>query len=87
MSLDLSALSPIPLPIAGTLALIAVKVGRAAALFRLFGLPTQVALQSALLLGPGGEFAFIVIGLAMAYAIVTPDSGSFVQAVTSLSMA
>lgn len=88
MSLDIAGLLADPLPVIGAaLALIAIKVAVAFALFRYFGSPTHVALQGAMLLGPGGEFAFIVIGLAITYNIVTGDGGAFVQAVTSLSMA
>lgn len=88
MTLDIAALIADPLPVIGaTAGLVALKVAVAFTLLRLFGAPTHVALQGSMLLGPGGEFAFIVIGLAMAYNIVTGEAGSMVQAVTSLSMA
>lgn len=88
MTLDVQAIYADPVPIIGaTVALIALKVAIAWGLLRLFGSPNYVAVQSAMLLGPGGEFAFIVIGLAVTYGVVTADGGSFVQAVASLSMA
>lgn len=88
MSLDVGELVADPLPIIGaTIALIAMKVAVAWALLRAFGSSQAVALQSAMLLGPGGEFAFIVVGLAVTYGILTADGGTFVQAVTALSMA
>jgi CPA2 family monovalent cation:H+ antiporter-2 len=88
MSLDVGALLADPLPVIGvTIALIVLKVAVAWALLRAYGSSHAVALQSAMLLGPGGEFAFIVVGLAVAYNILTQDGGAFVQAVTALSMA
>ena len=39
------------------------------------------------MLGPGGEFAFVVIGAAMALSLVDNRVGSFTLAVTSLTMA
>jgi CPA2 family monovalent cation:H+ antiporter-2 len=88
MSLDIAALIANPLPVIGaTVALIAAKVLIAGGLLRFFGAPIPVALQGGMLLGPGGEFAFIVIGLAVLYQILSGEAGAFVQAVTSLSMA
>ncbi len=88
MSLDAGALLNDPLPIlAATLALVGAKVAVAWALLRAFGSSNVVALQSAMLLGPGGEFAFIVIGLAVTYGILTGEGGAFVQAIAALSMA
>jgi CPA2 family monovalent cation:H+ antiporter-2 len=88
MSLDIAALLANPLPVIGaTVALIAAKVLIAGGLLRFFGAPIRVALQGAMLLGPGGEFAFIVVGLAVIYQILSGEAGAFVQAVTSLSMA
>jgi CPA2 family monovalent cation:H+ antiporter-2 len=88
MSLDIGALLADPLPILGaTLALVAAKVAVAWALLRAVGSSNVVALQSAMLLGPGGEFAFIVIGLAVVYGILTGEGGAFVQAIAALSMA
>jgi CPA2 family monovalent cation:H+ antiporter-2 len=56
-------------------------------LLRLFRVPWPVTAEVALLLGPGGEFAFIVIGLAVLTDIVARDTGTFVLAITSISMA
>jgi CPA2 family monovalent cation:H+ antiporter-2 len=52
-----------------------------------FGFSTIVAGRTAALLGPGGEFAFIVLGLAAAAKIIEPDVIAYVLALTSLSMA
>ncbi len=88
MSLDLGALLLNPLPVlAAVLALTAVKGIILAGLMRGFGFRVPTAIKTAALLGPGGEFAFIVIGLAASYSILPAEAATFVLAVTSLSMA
>ena len=44
-------------------------------LLRLFRVPWPATIETALLLGPGGEFAFIVVGLAMTKSIVEAEMG------------
>ncbi len=66
--------------------LFAVKTVIAGGLCRAFGLSTPVALETGLLLGQGGEFAFVVIGLAMSLGLVAGDLGQFVLIVAGLSM-
>jgi CPA2 family monovalent cation:H+ antiporter-2 len=44
-------------------------------------------LEAALLLGPGGEFAFVGIGLATGLALIEPKLGGFILAAISLTMA
>jgi CPA2 family monovalent cation:H+ antiporter-2 len=56
-------------------------------LARLFSVPWPAAIETGLLLGPGGEFAFVGIGMATGLGIVNADTSSFTLAVTSLSMA
>lgn len=51
-----------------------------------FRQPTSVALESALLLGQGGEFAFVVISLAVSLALLPADTAQFMLIVTSLTM-
>ena len=52
--------------IAGSVAgLFLIKGGITAALARLFRLPRATAVETGLLLGQGGEFAFVVVGMAM----------------------
>ncbi|MFW5680464.1 MAG: NAD-binding protein, partial [Pseudomonadota bacterium] len=51
-----------------------------------FGLPRHVSLEAGLLLGQGGEFAFVVVGLAMTLGLVPPDTGHFMLMVAGLSM-
>ena len=88
MSLDIGGLVTNPLPIiAGIAGLIAIKSGVLVGLLRLFRVPWPATAETALLLGPGGEFAFIVIGLAVTKHILPADTGALVLAITSFSMA
>jgi len=86
-SLDLSLLlaSPGPiLAIAG--AIILTKALALLALCFAFGLPGRVAREVALLLGPGGEFAFVMIGAAVAGEVVAPKTGQTVLVAATLTM-
>ncbi|HEY8246536.1 MAG TPA: cation:proton antiporter [Hyphomicrobium sp.] len=88
MSLDVAYLWSNPLPILfGLVGLIVIKSGVLVVLLRLFRVPWPATIETATLLGPGGEFAFIVIGLAVAKKIVEPGMGEVVLAITSSSMA
>lgn len=55
-------------------------------LARIAGRPRAVALESALLLGQGGEFAFLVVGLAFALGLMPNDTVQFMLIVTGLTM-
>ena len=59
--------------------LFTVKTAITAGLARLFGLPTHVALEMGLLLGQGGEFAFVVVGLALGVGIMPADTAQFLS--------
>jgi CPA2 family monovalent cation:H+ antiporter-2 len=67
--------------------LVAIKTTLTFGLARLFRVPRLPALETALLLGSGGEFAFVVIGVAVTAGLVTVGAGSFTLALTSLTMA
>jgi CPA2 family monovalent cation:H+ antiporter-2 len=71
-------------------AVVGVLAGKAlvvVVLGRLFRLPWPAAIESALLLGPVGEFAFVSIGMAAALGLIKPDVSSFVVDVTAVTMA
>ncbi len=88
MSLDLALLLAHPLAIAAGIAgFIAIKAGVLAGLLRLFRVPWAATFETSLLLAPGGEFAFIVMMLAVAKGIVSGETGAIVLAITSFSMA
>ncbi|MFA5950642.1 MAG: cation:proton antiporter [Hyphomicrobium sp.] len=88
MSLDLEALATRPATImAAVLGLVALKAAIVTPLMRLFRFSWPASVQAALLLGPAGEFAFIVLSLAMSTKLVPEGQGAFVVAVASISMA
>lgn len=64
-----------------------VKGGIIAALALLFGRGRIVALEMALLLGQGGEFAFVVLGMAERLGLLQLEISQFMLLVVSLSMA
>jgi CPA2 family monovalent cation:H+ antiporter-2 len=68
-------------------ALIAVKSLVLVFLGRLFRLSWPVAAETGLLLGPGGEFAFVGIGTAATAGLIEPRVASFTLAATSVTMA
>ncbi len=71
----------------GVVSLITVKSLLTIGLGRLFRLSWPVATETGLLLGPGGEFAFVGIGMASATGLVEAPLASFTLAVTSVTMA
>ncbi len=88
MSLNIPALFADPWPVLlGIVGLLIIKGGVLVGLLRLFRIPWPSTIETAVLLGPGGEFAFIVIGLAMVGNIISEENGALVLAITSFSMA
>jgi CPA2 family monovalent cation:H+ antiporter-2 len=51
-----------------------------------FRLPVPVAIETGLLLGQGGEFAFVVVGLSLAAGILPEATAQFMLLVVGLSM-
>ena len=70
----------------GALGLIAVKSVILIALARLYRLSWPAALEVGLLLGPGGEFAFVGIGMATTFGLIEANVSSFTVTLTSLTM-
>lgn len=66
--------------------LFAIKGTIIAALALLFGQSRSTALEMALLLGQGGEFAFVVVGLGERYRLLPTETAQFMLLVVSLSM-
>ena len=88
MHIDLGFIWHNPLLVAGAfLAMILAKTVLLAPLCRLFGVPWAASVETSLLLAPGGEFAFIGIGLAAQVDLVAADVAAGVLAVVSLTMA
>src|ERR1700733_3664232 len=88
MDIDFREVAREPLLLAGgVVALIVVKSLLVIGLARLFRLTWPVAVETGLLLGPGGEFAFVGIGIAAAAQLIEGPIASFALAVTSVTMA
>jgi monovalent cation:H+ antiporter-2, CPA2 family len=88
MTIDFRELAREPLwLLASVVGLVGLKGALIAGLARIFRVPKPAAIETALLLGPGGEFAFVIVALATALNLLLPATASFVLAVTSLTMA
>jgi CPA2 family monovalent cation:H+ antiporter-2 len=88
MDIDVRELLREPLLLAAAVvSLIAVKSLLIIGLARLFRLSWPVTVEMGLLLGPGGEFAFVGIGAAAALGLIDARLASFALAVTSVTMA
>lgn len=87
MGLDVRELLRDPLLLAAcVIGLIALKAALLIGLIRLFRLGWPAAIEAGFLLGPGGEFAFVGIGMAASLALLPASTASFALAVTSLTM-
>jgi monovalent cation:H+ antiporter-2, CPA2 family len=87
MSLDVEKILSQPFAIFGAmLALLAIKAAVTYPVMRAFGIARPPALENAALLAPGGEFAFVVLGLAVSLSVIAPDIGAFAITVASLSL-
>jgi CPA2 family monovalent cation:H+ antiporter-2 len=88
MNIDVRELAREPLWLfALVVGLIGVKAALIVPLGLLFRLPLSAAVETGLLLGPAGEFAFVIVGVATALGLVAGPTASFTLALTSLSMA
>lgn len=88
LGLDSSVLIAHPLMIVGlAFALFAVKGIVIYVLARLANLSRAVAVETASLLAPGGEFAFIILTLALTYKLVSTETASVLLTAVALSMA
>ncbi len=87
MGIDLRALREDPLWIPlSVLGLLAIKSVVTTLAMRGFGLRWATAVEGGLLLGQGGEFAFIVIGIALTKDLLSPAVGQFMLIVVGFSM-
>jgi monovalent cation:H+ antiporter-2, CPA2 family len=88
MNVDFRELGREPLLLAeAVVGLLAVKALLLIALAKLFRFSWPAAVEIGLLLGAGGEFAFVGIGLASTAGVIEAPLASFVLAVTSITMA
>jgi CPA2 family monovalent cation:H+ antiporter-2 len=87
MNIDFRELARDPITLIGAaVGLIAIKSVILIALARLFRLSWRAAIEAGLLLGPGGEFAFVAIGMATTVGLIDARMSSFTVALTSLTM-
>lgn len=84
MAIDVGRLAEAPgLIIAASTALLLIKGGVVMALAPLFGLARPVAAETAAMLAPGGEFAFVILGIAVLSDLVpTPVAQTALMAAT-----
>lgn len=88
MSLDVRTIGLHPLPVfGGAVAVVLVKLLIVAPASRAFGVPWASGVQTGLLLGPGGEFGFVIVTLALTEHVIAPGVASTVLFVTALTMA
>jgi monovalent cation:H+ antiporter-2, CPA2 family len=87
MNIDFRELARDPVWLIGAaIGLIAIKSVILIALARLFRLSWRASIEVGLLLGPGGEFAFVAIGMATTLGLIDAKMSSFTVALTSLTM-
>ena len=88
MSLDIRTIGAHPLLVfGGAVGIVALKLTIIAVLARLFGLHWANGVGTGVLLGPGGEFGFIIISVAVAGRLLPPELAAVVLFVTALTMA
>jgi len=88
MDIDVRELLAEPiLVLVAVVGLVAVKALLVIGLGKLFRLSWPVAVEMGLLLGPGGEFAFVGIGTAAALSLIDSRLAAAALAVTSITMA
>jgi CPA2 family monovalent cation:H+ antiporter-2 len=87
MSIDTRQILESPLLLGASLAgLVLLKALVVAVLLRLGGQPWSRAVEGGLLLGQGGEFAFVAIGYAISSRVLDPALGASIMLVVGLSL-
>jgi len=88
MSLDIGTLGTQPLLVLGVVGcVVLLKLLVVTGLARAFGLNWAHSLHTGLLLGPGGEFAFVIVSVASGAYLLAPDAAQVMLFVTALTMA
>ena len=88
MNIDIRELAREPFWLfASVVGLIGIKAVLLIVLARAFRLSWPAAIETGLLMGPGGEFAFVGIGMATTLGLIGTDVSSFTLALTSITMA
>lgn len=88
LSLDLSVVAANPGSIIiTTVGLLLLQAVIIFALARMFGIAAPAAIETAALLAPGGEFAFVILTLALGYGLISNAQSSALLACVTISMA
>ena len=88
MSLDIHTLTAHPALVIGAfIGVVGLKLLVIAPLARAFGTGWGHSLRAGLLLGPGGEFGFVIVSVATGAHLLAPDVAGIVLFVTALTMA
>jgi CPA2 family monovalent cation:H+ antiporter-2 len=88
MSLDIRIVGAHPLLVTGAaVGLPLLKLVLIAPLTRIFGLHWGDGLRGGLLLGPGGEFGFVIVSVATTDHLLSPETAAVVLFITALTMA
>ena len=88
MSLDLANIvADAPRLVVAGVALVAIKLAIIAGLARAFGVRWLTGLQAGLLLGPGGEFGFVILVLARSEHLIGADTARFPLVLVAVTMA
>jgi monovalent cation:H+ antiporter-2, CPA2 family len=87
IGLDLGRIAADPVMVlGGAAALVAIKLVITAALARGFGLRWPTAVRTGMLLGPGGEFGFVIVGLAGSLGLIAPAPARYALILAALTM-
>ena len=87
MGIDLTVIAESPLAIiASVVGLFVLKSTIIFLLARLWGRSITISIEAGLLLGQGGEFAFLIIGLATGLSLLPDATAQFMLIVTGISM-
>ncbi len=87
MGIDLAEIWADPIWIAASvIGLFAIKTLLTSGIARAFGFGWGPAVEMGLLLGQGGEFAFVVVSLAVGFALVPPTTGQFMLIVVGATL-
>ncbi len=87
IGLDLDAIAANPAGVFGlAIGLTLLKAGLIYGAARLWGVKNRTAIESALLLGPAGEFAFVILGAGLVEGIASPDFTRTIMLAATISI-
>ena len=87
IGLDLDAVAADPAGVFGlAIALTLLKAGLIYGAARLWGVKNRTAIETALVLGPAGEFAFVILGAGLVEGIASPDFTRTIMLAATISI-